>query len=92
MGSGGGGRETSRADGETKGSPWEVFVGGGDFKELPLVLTPFDAGKSLVLMFLELFRLKRPMVVAGRQVTSLSEERGKGGVRLSKSRDNHRGD
>ena len=34
MGSGGGGRETSSAEGETKGSPCEVLVGGGDLSEL----------------------------------------------------------
>lgn len=65
MGSGGAGSETSSAEGETKGSPCEVFVGGGDFKELALLLTlvPCEAaGSPLVLIFLELFRLKRPMI------------------------------
>ena len=33
MGSGGGGNETSRAEGDTKSSPREVLVGGGDFSE-----------------------------------------------------------
>jgi len=49
-----------------KDSPCEVFVGGGDFKELALLLrpVPFDGVRSpLVLMFLELFLLKRPMVM-----------------------------
>lgn len=66
MGSGGAGSETSSAEGEMKDSPCEVFVGGGDFKELALLLrpVPFDGVRSpLVLMFLELFLLKRPMVM-----------------------------
>lgn len=67
MGSGGAGSETSNAEGETKDSPCEVFVGGGDFKELALLFTlvPFEGARSpLVLMFLVLFRPKRPMIMS----------------------------
>jgi hypothetical protein len=85
VGSGGGGSETSSAEGDTKGSPCEVFVGGGDFKELALLLTlvPLDDLKSpLVLMCLELFRLKRPISVSW---TSLSEDGDNGGVPIPNS-------
>lgn len=80
MGSGGGGSETSSAEDDTKGSPCDVFVGGGDFKELALLLTlvSLDELKSpLVLMGLELFRPKRPISVSS---TSLSEDGDNGGV------------
>lgn len=62
MGSGGGGNETSRADGETNGPPGDVLVGGGDFSELPLGLEPLGDMRSPLVLILALFRLKSPML------------------------------
>ena len=60
MGSGGGGRETSRADGDTKGSACDRLFGGGDFSGLAFGSLPLTS--PLLVLTLELLRLKRPMV------------------------------
>lgn len=64
VGSGGVGRVTSRADVETDGcGEDDVFVSGGDFKELRLKLVPPEplASPLWVLIFVFL-RLKMPMI------------------------------
>ena len=59
MGSGGAGKVTSSAEGETKGDfLGDVSVGGGDFKVLLLY---FELMISPLLWILALLRLKIPM-------------------------------
>lgn len=62
MGSGGAGRETSRAEGDTKNSPLEVVEIGGDFKPPLFELEASEAIGVPLLLILALFRLKRPIV------------------------------
>ena len=61
MGSGGAGRVTSSADEATKAEfLWDVWVGGGDFKEL--LLNPESLLSPFVEILALLRRLKIPIV------------------------------